>query len=88
MQAWGVGLGAGLGCRLGCRLGVKAWGADGCSPTIQLQDIQLCCSLPVDFQNGAVVVQVHGSFGAPVKDVASQDALYEGGEPGPGGHLI
>ena len=31
--------------------------------------------MPVDLQDGAIVVQVHTGLGAPVKDIGGQDAL-------------
>ena len=31
---------------------------------------QCVSASPVDFQDGAIVIQVHSSFGTPVKDVA------------------
>ena len=45
-------------------------------------------AIPVDLKNGAIVVQIHGSFCSPVKDVACQDAFYKRSQPDFWGGLV
>lgn len=43
---------------------------------------------PVNFQNGAILIELHSGPGSPVENVGSQNALNQGCEAIPGAHGI